>query len=360
MTSRRLEYESLLKELGLSQEQLKDCPEPDVQNRENELRIIKEQEQSLSEELKGLRREIEKLKEQYQNVSVRKATLEEQQANAEKTIQDLIGQAGSEDAVEKQYQEARRERDAAKDKLHELELNLPPEDQHPRKQAERLKGRIQNLEQDLGVYREKAAVLQDRIRHIAESGSYEKLTRLREQLDLSRRDYEKCWREAHAIKLIYTLFQARKRWISDQLATPVSTRVSRYFEQISGRVGREIQFDEAMKPSSISYRGKDGISPEALSQGAREQLNLLTRLALARYLAQQEGRMLFLLDDALVHTDPTRHQRLLELLEDAATDLQVIVLTCHPERYGRLAKARQILLTAYVNNSNHAQGTSCA
>src|SRR5690606_29977588 len=114
----------------------------------------------------------------------------------------------------------------------------------------------------------------------------------------------------------------------------------RYFARVSGHTARDVQFDAELMPASISEREARGISPEALSTGAQEQMHILTRLALARYLAQTEGRMLFVLDDMPVHTDPLRHQRFLNILEEAAEDLQIIILTCHGERFRGLNMGR--------------------
>ena len=72
-----------------------------------------------------------------------------------------------------------------------------------------------------------------------------------------------------------------------------------------------------------------------LSGGEQEQLYLVTRLALADVLAKEQ-RQLVVLDDVLNATDSGRLARLLTLLEETADRLQIIILTCHPERYRAL------------------------
>ena len=59
------------------------------------------------------------------------------------------------------------------------------------------------------------------------------------------------------------------------------------------------------------------------------------RLALGQVLAKDE-RQLVVLDDVLNATDTGRLARLLVLLEEASDKLQVVILTCHPERYRAL------------------------
>jgi len=75
-----------------------------------------------------------------------------------------------------------------------------------------------------------------------------------------------------------------------------------------------------------------------LSGGEQEQLYLIARLALADVLAKEE-RQLVVLDDVLNATDAGRLARLLNLLEEVSDRLQIIILTCHPERYRGLEQA---------------------
>jgi len=99
--------------------------------------------------------------------------------------------------------------------------------------------------------------------------------------------------------------------------------------------------------SSGSAKAPERISPEALSQGARDQVYLAVRLALARLLGGTEPQPLFL-DDPFVHFDPDRRRRALELICDSARSNQVILFTCDPAyralggRLIELAKCRLI------------------
>jgi uncharacterized protein YhaN len=80
---------------------------------------------------------------------------------------------------------------------------------------------------------------------------------------------------------------------------------------------------------------------EHLSQGAKEQLLLCLRGAVALKLADTEPHVL-ILDDALVNTDGVRQDRVLQYLESLAGRLQVIVLTCHGDRYRGVGKNLQL------------------
>ena len=91
---------------------------------------------------------------------------------------------------------------------------------------------------------------------------------------------------------------------------------------------------------------------EDLSFGTREQLMFLVRLSLGRLLsrAKELGRQCVILDDPLVNTDPARQRAALRIIEEAATETQVIVFTCHPTSYVTDA-ARRFDLEAIVEAS---------
>jgi uncharacterized protein YhaN len=56
------------------------------------------------------------------------------------------------------------------------------------------------------------------------------------------------------------------------------------------------------------------------------------RLSVAQELATDEPQVL-ILDDVLVNTDPVRQDRILDVLGAQASRLQILILTCHPDRY---------------------------
>ncbi|MFQ3578174.1 MAG: hypothetical protein SNJ52_04085, partial [Verrucomicrobiia bacterium] len=68
-------------------------------------------------------------------------------------------------------------------------------------------------------------------------------------------------------------------------------------------------------------------------------------LAIARVLAQEE-RQCFALDDALTATDSARFARMLQCLQESADSLQILIFTCHPERFALLQDAHFIDLVA--------------
>src|SRR4029077_13004238 len=98
-------------------------------------------------------------------------------------------------------------------------------------------------------------------------------------------------------------------------------------------------------------------SLETESYGTGEQLSLLVRLALGGVLAREEPA-LATFDHPLAHADSVKHRRILKLLSLAAEGnpgwtppagpLQILILTCHPDRFDFLPGAHQIDLTRKI------------
>jgi uncharacterized protein YhaN len=89
------------------------------------------------------------------------------------------------------------------------------------------------------------------------------------------------------------------------------------------------------------------------SGGERGQIFLATPLALAIELARKE-RQFVVLDDVLVSTDAERMLRVCRLLEKLAERLQILILTCHPERFSELKDANRIDLRKVIASSPQA------
>ena len=75
---------------------------------------------------------------------------------------------------------------------------------------------------------------------------------------------------------------------------------------------------------------------DVLSGGTQEQVALLVRLAFARMLAKAGRHAPVILDDAMVHTDDDRIERLFDALHRQAGDLQILVLSCRQRAFREL------------------------
>ncbi|HVM30808.1 MAG TPA: AAA family ATPase [Candidatus Limnocylindrales bacterium] len=126
--------------------------------------------------------------------------------------------------------------------------------------------------------------------------------------------------------------------------TATMKKAARYLEQSMGRdIGRitggryrRLRVDENSLSFSVhSAERGEWVDAKDLSRGTRDQLYLCARLGIVRQITHPATPPL-VFDDPFVTFDDERARRAVEMLRDAAADLQVIYLTCS-DRYDELA-----------------------
>ena len=125
------------------------------------------------------------------------------------------------------------------------------------------------------------------------------------------------------------------------LVAPVSERISNL---TGGRYG-DVAIGPDLDASGIRLAGSERGFAD-LSVGMREQIAMLLRVSIAETLGA-----FVVLDDQLTQTDESRMAWLRELLEEASTRIQVVVLTCHPEDYGSSPSTHVVDLVTRVQRS---------
>ena len=98
------------------------------------------------------------------------------------------------------------------------------------------------------------------------------------------------------------------------------------FAVTRGRYAR-FEMDRDLKTKGLQAAG-EARAIETLSEGLKEQVATLVRLAIA-----QQLRSVVILDDQLAQTDVERVEFFRDLLREVAKDVQIIVLTCRPLDY---------------------------
>jgi len=109
--------------------------------------------------------------------------------------------------------------------------------------------------------------------------------------------------------------------------------------------------NESFEPWELVHDAAENPVPlENASGGEKEQVYLATRLALAQVLSRGRRRLI-VLDDVLTSTDSARLARIIHVLEEVAGDLQILIITCHPERYRGLDRAEFFNFERIVMNA---------
>ena len=158
--------------------------------------------------------------------------------------------------------------------------------------------------------------------------------RRRDELE---RECAKYRREVEALELLLRVLEDAERDAKGRYVAPLAGRIRPYLEALFP--GAEFEVDEAFGITAVA-RGGGAEAFDRLSDGTREQIAILARLAFAELLVDQGRPAVVVLDDALVFSDDQRIEQMFEILAHAATKLQIIVLTCRERVFQGLAARR--------------------
>jgi DNA repair exonuclease SbcCD ATPase subunit len=220
-------------------------------------------------------------------------------------------------------------------------------EQAPEESLESLEQRMAELRQAMAgraaALRERELTierLRARIQALAGGGLDERLAIARRRFDELERECAKHRGEVEALELLLRVLRDAERDAKERYVGPLVRRIRPYLEALFP--GADLEVDEAFHIAAIARSGRP--EPfERLSEGTREQIAILTRLAFAELLADQGRPAVVVLDDALVFSDDQRIEQMFEILVRAAQKLQIIVLTCR-ERVFRELPARRLRL----------------
>lgn len=263
-------------------------------------------------------------------------------------LAELEGQLGSLDHLNEEHRRLAAELDSARKRLGEAERVLQASSTGAVQRVELLEEQLALSEQDAEQIHTALIQEETRLESLASLAPYARLAQAEEAREHLRSEWEQETVRSSAIKLLYDTYQVERSRAFESVVGGVEKSATAYLTHIAGPTLGRVQLGGAFALTGVvPARNPEVVGPEQLSGGEAEQLYFATRLALAHVLAQSERQMV-VLDDVLTATDQQRFGRILELLEQAAERLQVIILTCHEERYRALSGARFIDLAALV------------
>src|SRR5690606_23911915 len=140
-------------------------------------------------------------------------------------------------------------------------------------------------------------------------------------------------------------------------ATALNERVNRIVPMINDRY-----VDVALSPeldisvySREAGRRLDTKAIQHLSKGARDQLLLAMRVAIAEYLSAHVGNLPLALDEPFAHWDDQRFTEGMKFLTRLSCTHQVILLSCHSWRYSQLKDTAPDILEKLTFNQLHEE-----
>ncbi len=178
------------------------------------------------------------------------------------------------------------------------------------------------------------------LKRLTDDSPYSKLAEAEEQAGRLREELTRLEVETQAIKLLHETLQTQRRNLVDSLVGPVQQRAVQFLHRIVDEKFGDLEFDQQFAATGIYPRAQEEAVPlTQLSGGEREQVHFAVRLALAE-IAFPDGNQLIVLDDVFTFTDRGRLARVATILAELSERFQVVLLTCHPERYQELASAK--------------------
>lgn len=213
-----------------------------------------------------------------------------------------------------------------------------------------LEARIGRLEKALQDRRDKRATLKERIAGLRSrveaaeaAGLDEAIAQKGRELGLCEEERQRLDREVRVLELLLTTLRKAENEAKERYLSPVLRRVRPYLQLLFP--GADIRIDEDLQIAGVVREAGYEEAFNHLSMGTQEQVAVLIRLAFAEMLVEQDHPATVILDDALVFSDDRRMQRMFDILNMAARNVQVLVLTCREQLFDKLG-GRQLTLQA--------------
>lgn len=178
--------------------------------------------------------------------------------------------------------------------------------------------------------------LKGRIQTRGGEGLGERVETLSEEAALAARECDRVRMRAESLTLLRDTIQRCYEEQREQLQAPIRKRLQPFLNDLFPKA--ELTLDERFAIQRIVRAGSEE-SFERLSDGTREQIAVLVRLAMGSLLHERGEDVPIILDDALVFCDDDRIELMFDALNRAARTQQVIVLTCRGKSFRTLGGA---------------------
>jgi uncharacterized protein YhaN len=238
--------------------------------------------------------------------------------------------------------------EAARARLTEIQGQLGQFEDDPVAVVERLEAQLEAVNQESSRARDQEVREEAKLEGLCAQGPYSALATAEERVVQLQQEVRREELRVEAIRLLHDTVSACRSEAIAAVSRPVEAVATRTLKRIAGRRLGRVEVGDSFEPSAVVPESiEQAVTLDNLSGGEQEQLYLATRLALAEVLGREE-RQLVVLDDVLTATDAGRLAKVMNVLEEAAQRLQVLILTCHPERYRGLKRAAFFDLEALI------------
>lgn len=196
----------------------------------------------------------------------------------------------------------------------------------------RARGAIDSHRRCIDALRDKVVERKTLIDKAAVEGHFEELGEAQIEHLEATEALERIERDARAARLLSTVVEEAYAESQRLFLAPVVKEAEPYLSRL--RPGTKIRMTRDLKLDKVVRRDEEEDFGQ-LSGGTREQLSVIVRLSLARVLARGKRPLPLILDDTMGWTDDGRFLSMVQILRDASSELQILLLTCHPARFAR-------------------------
>ncbi|MFT9015257.1 MAG: GTP-binding protein [Acetobacter sp.] len=211
-----------------------------------------------------------------------------------------------------------------------------------------IEGRIRRREEAQETTRAATARLREdireretRVRMAEGDGLDEAMAEATRHLERITSEHEACARDRAALALLEQALASAEKEQTERYLAPLVKAMQPAFSTLFP--GATLDMNTRFGLSGLTRQRYEEV--EHLSDGTREQIAVLVRLGFAELLHARGTPAILVLDDALGFSDSVRMERLFDVLADAATRIQILVLTCRAEQFtplgGRVLTLRQ-------------------
>ena len=238
------------------------------------------------------------------------------------------------------FEKARQDYERKAAALEERQRQTPTEEE-----VEKLRRQVGQLEESL-QYRDSQikglnnaiARLEGGIESAGGDGLGEKEQMLRDQRDLVRREVKRHERRIATLDLLTTTIEDCYQEQRERLQTPLLEHLQPFLHEVFPSA--ELKLGDRFAVKGLKRVGPDPENFEQLSDGTKEQIAVLVRLAMGAMLCKRGQEAPIILDDALVFSDDARIEQMFNALTRAGKNQQVIIFTCRNRTFETLGGCR--------------------
>ncbi len=295
-----------------------------------------EQAESAADKLSLLRDRMAQANERFILLSEQKRASQEELRRMQKKLEELRSHRSDkelEETVEAARAAWEKRLEVAETAQKQVASLDPDELEHEYQDAQEI---LQTTQERAETAKSELDNLGGQLDRFAQEGVFDRLEEQTARAEAASNALSHLTRRAQAIEVLHEVMQRKKSEAQRAYVEPFRKKI----ESLGRRVFAADFSVEISPELTVVARTVAGqtVPFESLSVGAREQISLLGRLACAQLVSEGEGAPL-ILDDTLGFADPDRLRALNRLLSEVGRSAQVIVLTCQPDRFGRLAGA---------------------